>query len=150
MTFSEWLNAKSNASCLETCELVLERFRAAGDADPEFVTKVANALWGILSTGPGEDPQAFFSELRVRAGALGRERLNELSFRLLQATASTGEIEREAGKLVSSWFRAVGLCAGLQSTNRRALHVAGAYERTFASLGRITSPVRNQDQRAAA
>ena len=154
MSFSEWLQTKASASRLETSQLVLARFRAAADLDPEFTTRVGTVLWALLSTSPGDDAATLLADMRKRVGALGPERLDTLSSRLLHATAAKGEIEREAGNLVSSWFRTIGLCSGPASHTPRALHTVGAYEKTFASLGRLmnkTSGSRHSDcERVAA
>jgi hypothetical protein len=154
VTFSEWLETKTNASRLEACELVLARFRATADADPEFMSGVGTALWALLSTCPGEDSQDLLAEMRSRMGALGRQRLDDLSCRLLNATGAKSEIECEAGKLVSFWFRTIGLCSGPFTPSRRALHAARAYEHTFAALGRlidrVDAPQRSDRERVAA
>jgi hypothetical protein len=153
MSFSEWLQAKASASRLETSELVLARFRTAADLDPEFTTRVGSVVWALLSTSPGEDAANLLVDMRNRVGALGPERLDTLSSRLLHATAAKGEIEREAGNLVSSWFRAIGLCSGPASHTSRALHTVQAFEKTFASLGRLmssTSGSRYSDRERAA
>src|SRR3954451_22851915 len=154
MTFSEWLETKTNTSRLEACELVLSRFRAVADSNPDFASAVGASLWKLLSTSPGSDAVTILDDMRGRAGVLGREHLDHLSSRLLHATATKGEIECEAGKLVSSWFRAIGLCSGPASSNGRAFHVARAYEKTFACLGRLmnqTSGSQSDDgERAAA
>lgn len=153
MSFSEWLHAKASASRLETSELVLARFRAAADLDPEFTTRVGAVLWALLSTSPGDDAATLLAEMRNRVGALGPDRLDTLSSRLLHATAAKCEIEREAGNLVASWFRTIGLCSGPASHASRALHTVQAFERTFASLGRLmneTSGSRHSDRERAA
>jgi hypothetical protein len=154
MNFSEWLESKTNTSRLEACELVLARFRAMADTNPEFTSEVGGALWKLLSTSPGSDAATILDEMRGRAGALGRDHLDHLSSKLMHATASKGEIESEAGKLVSSWFKAIALCSGAAANNGRALHVARAYEKTFACLGRLmnqTSGTQSaEDERAAA
>jgi hypothetical protein len=137
MTFVEWLDTKTDASRLEASELALARFRAAADLDPEFASGVGTALWILLSTNPGDDTPTLLAEMRSRAGALGRDRLDNLSSRLLQATATKSEVESAAGKLVSFWFKTIGLCSGRAPKDSRAVHVARAYERTFASLGRL-------------
>jgi hypothetical protein len=154
MTLSEWLKAEADASRLETCERVLTRFRATADSNPEYIVDVGLAVWGLLSTSPGDDAAMLLGEMRSRAGALGRERLDSLSSRLLNATAPKAEIECDAGKLVSSWFRTIGLCSGYAVQTGRALHLARAYEKTFASLGRLISrsdgSQHSDDERAAA
>jgi hypothetical protein len=137
MTFSEWLNRQSDASRLEACERVLARFRAAADTDPAFTSGVGTVVWGLLSSSPGDDARALLADMRSRAGGLGRERLDNLSSRLLHATAIKGDVDCEAGKLVSSWFNTIGLCSGPAPFNSRALHLSRAYETTFDSLGRL-------------
>jgi hypothetical protein len=143
MSFSEWLQAKASANRLETSELVLARFRATADLDPEFTTRVGAVLWALLSTSPGDDAPTLLADMRNRVAALGPERLDTLSSRLLQATGMKGEIEREAGNLVASWFRTIGLCSVPAPHTHRALHIVGAYERTFASLGRLMNKTSN-------
>jgi hypothetical protein len=154
MTFSEWLETKTNTSRLEGCELVLARFRAVADTNPEFTSAVGEALWKLLSTSPGSDAATILDDMRGRAGALGRDHLDHLGSRLLHATATKGEIESEAGKLVASWFRAIALCSGAAANDARALHVARAYEKTFACLGRLMNQTgesqSTEDARAAA
>jgi hypothetical protein len=143
MTLTEWLEAKTNANRIEACEVVLARFRAAADASPEFTAAVGEILWTLLSSRPGADPEGLLSEMRSRVGALGRERIDNLSTRLLQVTAAKGEIECEAGKLVSSWSKVIALCPGPAHRNSRAFHVTRDYERTFASLGRLLEQTRS-------
>jgi hypothetical protein len=154
MTLSEWLKIEADASCLETCERVLTRFRGIADLDPDYTVQVGTTLWALLSTSPGEDAASLLGEMHSRAGALGRERLDGLSSRLLDATAAKAEIECEAGKLVSSWFRTIGLCSSHDAHFGRAFHLARAYEKTFASLGRLISRTdgsrHSDDERAAA
>ena len=124
------------------------------DTNPEFTSAVGEALWKLLSTSPGSDAATILDDMRGRAGALGRDHLDHLGSRLLHATACKGEIESEAGKLVSSWFRAIALCSSGQRNNARALHVARAYEKTFACLGRLMNQTSGSqpadDERAAA
>jgi hypothetical protein len=154
MSFSEWLQAKASASRLQTSELVLARFRATADLDPEFTMRVGVVLWALLSTSPGDDAATLLADMRNRVAALGPERLDTLSSRLLHATRVKGEIEREAGNLVASWFRTIGLCSIPASHTHQALHIVGAYEKTFASLGRLmnktSGALHSECERAAA
>jgi hypothetical protein len=138
MGLSEWLESQASASRLEACERALAHFCTGADADPEFMSQVGEAVWGLLlSTSPSADPMAILAEIREKLEALGRDRLDLLSSKLQQAMASGGGAKCEAGKLVASWFRAIALCKAAPSQNGRALHVTKAYERTFASLARL-------------
>src|SRR5688572_23233024 len=137
MTLSEWLEIKTNASRLESCERVLTRFRATADADPEFTAGVGTAVWALLASDPGEDAATLLTDMRIRSGALGRNQLDELSTRLLEITQDKSRTQSEAGILVSSWLRMIRLGLGVASGNHRALHVTRAYENTFVSLGRL-------------
>jgi hypothetical protein len=152
VTFSEWLDTKAQASRLDACELFLARFRSAADFDPEFAAATGTALWALLSTRPGCDAANLLADMRSRAAALGGERLDNLSLRLLNAASD--DIDREAGRLVSFWFRAIGLCAGTRPTASRAIHIARSYEKTFSALSRLmnaaSEPNAVNDMQAAA
>ena len=75
---------------------------------------------------------------------LGRDRLETLSIKLQDATSKEGDIPREAGKLVACWFKAIALTMATSSHQRRALHVARAFEETFASLARLAEKRENR------
>ena len=135
MTFLEWLDSQTNASRLEACELALARFREKADRDPDFAGAAGAAIWGLLSTSPGEDASSDLAEMRGRAQALGRQCLEDLSSRLLDAGCHD-ETRSEARTLVAFWFRTIALCAGSSPQAARAVHVAAKFERAFAALVR--------------
>jgi hypothetical protein len=143
VTFLQWLDSQTKASRLEACEITLARFRDKADRDPDFAGEVGIAVWGLLSTSPGEDASSVLAEMRSRAQALGRQCLEDLSSRLLDAGCHD-ETRSEARTLVAFWFRAVALCAGPTPQTTSALHIAAKYERAFAALGRSMQRIATQ------
>jgi hypothetical protein len=135
VTFLEWLDSQTNASRLEACELALARFREKADRDPDFAGAAGIAVWGLLSTNPGDDAPSILAEMRSRAQALGRPCLDDLSSRLLDAECDD-EVRSEARTVVAFWFRTIALCAGSSPQAARAVHVAAKFERAFTALVR--------------
>jgi hypothetical protein len=144
VSLSEWLENKAGATRLEACELALGRFCAAADADEDYTRQIAAAVWSVLLSAPPSNPAATLQEIRGKMSDLGRNRLETLSVKLQDAMSKEGDIPREAGKLVACWFKAIALTMATSSHQRRALHVARAFEETFASLARLAEKRENR------
>jgi hypothetical protein len=144
------LESKAGATRLEACELALGRFCAVADADEDYTRQIAQAVWCVLLSAPPANPMAILQEIRGKMSDLGRDRLETLSIKLQDATSKEGDIPCEAGKLVACWFKAIALTMAAASHQRRAFHVARAFEETFASLARLAEKREDRETDAPA
>jgi hypothetical protein len=138
---ADWLEREANATRLRICEHALHNFRIRADGDPTYTMAVSETVWEFLLGAPpgGEDPMGLLVSIRHKLEALRPDQLDALSRKLEGAAERPGGAPSESGRLVAGWFRTIALSRAALGDHGRALHVGRAYEKTFATMARLTA-----------